>query len=113
MKTHLLQIIFALLAGLTGIVVFLFFGMFSGRNEVGLSAICILFLISSALLTGGHSSGWWYIGTAINLPVWSIIFLTDSGKFDLYFWGLIALFLFSNIGSLIGLWFSVNLKRYT
>jgi len=112
MKTHLLQILFALLAGLTGIVVFLFFGMFSGRSEVGLSAICILFLICCALLSGWHSPGWWNIGTAINIPAWSIIFLTDSGKFDLYIWGLIAMFVCSNIGSLIGLWFSVNLKRY-
>jgi hypothetical protein len=49
----------------------------------------------------------------INIPVWCVIYWSDSSQFDLYFWGLISLLIVSNIGSFIGLWFSVNLKRFS
>lgn len=104
-KTHIESLIFALLAGVLGFIIFFAFGSISGIGEVGIAATCLTYLYIAGYLVRKNTNGFWYIGAVINLPFWSFMFfIADEGQFMLYIWGLIAMLLCSYAGAIISLW---------
>ena len=105
MKTHVQLTLIALFISILGFFVLFAVGSISGRGEVGFIAGCILYLFFGSFLARKHTSGWWYIGALLNIPIWTFfIFLADAGQFDLYFRGLLGLIISSYTGTFIGLW---------